>query len=423
VVSLVRWPILGRWLRDHGRREQIDRLTVGMASVERRIAAYREISERILHTPPSSSATAAPRMIYDQYSDTPFVLFYGWTDDGRTGVALQLEQRHLLAEFLTTRALQRYRRHITITDGSGGWVAGARRVRSPIVLDLPFTRTLTHLRVGLREEAVFDRQDRLSDQWVTPLAIIAMFFVLGMAALVGQARAARQQAILLQRQRDFTTRVTHELKTPLAGIRLMAENIELGAYRGEPQLRDMAQRIMEEADRLSERVNEVLSVSRDRSIPDPEPFDPEEAVLEAVDQWGPRMEAAGVRLVADLHPTAEVMGDGAAVRDAVSCLLDNALKYRSEERASEVLLELQQHGSWVELSVADNGLGVPAEMRASIFERFVRVEGPNRGKAGGHGLGLAQVLSIAEKHRGTALCAEGIDGGAKFTLRLPALPG
>ena len=145
-----------------------------------------------------------------------------------------------------------------------------------------------------------------------------------------------------------------------------------------------------------------------------------EAALAAIDQWGPRLEAAGVGFAADLHPTDEVLGDFDALRDALSCLLDNALKYRREDSSAHVWLKLFQEGRFVELSVTDNGLGVPTDMRRSIFERFVRVEGDNRGRSGGHGLGLSQVAEIARAHRGRVVCEEGIEGGSRFVLRLPA---
>jgi signal transduction histidine kinase len=127
-----------------------------------------------------------------------------------------------------------------------------------------------------------------------------------------------------------------------------------------------------------------------------------------------------VGFAADLHPTDEVVGDMETLRDAISCLLDNALKYRREDRAAHVWMKLEQTGRWVVVSVTDDGLGVPKEMRKSVFNQFVRVEGDNRGKAGGHGLGLAQVAQIARAHGGVARCEEGVDGGARFSLRLPA---
>jgi two-component system phosphate regulon sensor histidine kinase PhoR len=260
--------------------------------------------------------------------------------------------------------------------------------------------------------------ERLDDQWMIPMVVILMCVVLGAVALAAQIRADRQQQQLLLRQREFTTRVTHELKTPLAGIRVMAENLESGVYANPAQQREVARSIVHEADRLASRVEEILAVGKARKLPEPEPFDPEEVVLEAIDLWGPRLEHGGVTLHADLHPTDPIVGDAAAARDAVGCLLDNALKYRREGGEPQVWLTLQQDGTEVVIEVSDNGIGVPPSMREAIFERFVRVEGPNRGMAGGHGLGLAQVREAAEAHRGSVECLESTEGGARFVLRL-----
>jgi signal transduction histidine kinase len=420
LLGRVRHPIL-KELRSNDHRADADRLEVLLSRAERRVQAWTEIRDKILQPARNGQVSEGTRFIYDQYSATPWLLFYGWSPNGRLGVALELEQSAVLDEILASEPLRGLKPWLTVTDAGGEWVAGVRR-GGPVVISVPFTRTLAHLRLGLHQEAIERDLADLQFQWVTPLSVVAFCAVLGGIALFVQARASRQQAALLGRQREFTTRVTHELKTPLAGIRVMAENLETGAWSDPSQVRAAAGRILAETDRLTGRVDEVLAVARTRSIPNPEPVDPEEALLVAIDDWGPRLEQAGVRLLADLNPTDAVRGDAGALTDAVACLLDNALKYRREDRPDpKVWLVLSQSGKWVEIAVTDNGIGVPAKMRGAIFDRFVRVEGPNRGTAGGHGLGLAQVREIAEAHGGTVACSEGVEGGARFTLRLPAV--
>ncbi len=414
LVQYLRRPII-RELRSHGKKEAASRLESAAAQSERRLRAWEEIGQRILPRPPSR-ATEAPRFIYDQYSDTPFLLFYGPVRNGEMGAALQLDQPLLIADFLAT--MRRYRQHLVVTDAKGNWVAGAR-TGGPISVQVPFSQTLTHLRVGLRQGAVDESVARLDNQWALPLVVIAVFVILGLLALVAQLRADQRQEQLLIRQREFTARVTHELKTPLAGIRVIAENIEFGVYKTAQEQRDNARAIVREADRLAQRVDEILTVAKERKPPEPTLFDPEEAALEAIEDWGPRLQHAGVQLHADLHPVESIRGDYAAVRDAIACLLDNTLKYRNESRTdSQVWFSMKQDGSHVVIEVSDNGIGVPAAMRRSIFEKFVRVEGPHRGTAGGHGLGLALVKDVAKQHGGSAECWEGVDGGARFVVRL-----
>lgn len=422
LLHLVDFPIVAR-LKQGGRLDEARRLELARSRAERRVKAWREISGRILPLEPPEGTSPQPRIIYDQYtgdSEVPFLLYYSWVQDNNIGIALQLDQSLLLRDLLHT--LRRYEDDLVVSDLASRYVAGVRRGQE-VTVSVPFTRTLTHLRVGLRDTAVTGRAASMSGQWSVPLLIISVTVVLALLMLSAFVRTSRQQRELLERQRDFATRVTHELKTPLAGIRLMAENLEVGAWRTDAQRVEMARRIQQEADRLRERVDEVLAVARTRSVPNPEPFDPEEPLLEVVDSWGPRLETAGVGFTADLEPTSSVLGDATAVRDAVSCLLDNALKYRREDIDDpQVALTLTQQGQTIVIAVTDNGLGVPASHRKRIFERFVRVEGPNRGRSGGHGLGLAQVADIARVHGGAVDCRDGLDGGTTFEIRLPALP-
>lgn len=402
-------------LRRTGQDEFANRIASADQMARRRVDAFRHIRANLLNRP--AQADAPPRWVYDQLADDPYLLFTRWTRDGSQGVALQVDQDLLLQAF--QRDMRSLRRHLTIRNADG-----TRRLAGPageIAVEIPFSTTLTHLRVGLRQEAVDEPMARLSNQWTFPLVLALVMVAFGVLSIVKQRQAELRSHALLARQREFATRVTHELKTPLAGIKVMAENLELGHFDGEREREEMASAIQREADRLTERVNEILAVAKERTVREPVAFDPEEPLLAAVDLWGPRLERAGVHFEADLEPTDELFGDPDALRDAVSCLLDNALKYRDEERDDpSVWLTLTQEGPRIRIEVVDNGLGVPAPQRASVFERFVRVEGPNRGKAGGHGLGLAQVAEIARAHDGTVRCTDGVDGGARFTIELPA---
>ncbi|MEN0061836.1 MAG: HAMP domain-containing sensor histidine kinase [Myxococcota bacterium] len=399
----------------HGRHQDARRLETVWGRAERRRAAFREIRDKIATQMPESDEK--PRFIWDQYSDTPFLVFFGWSNGH--GTAFQIEQQLLLKDFLA--GTREYRHQITITNADGEWVTGAPSHPNEAYVEIAPFKGLTHLRVRVNEAALDSLAQMRSEHWLLPFGIMGICMVLGIAALAALERFTRRQYELLNRQRAFTTRVTHELKTPLAGIRVMAENLEAGVFRTDEQRQEMARRIVEEADRLKARVDEVLDVARERTIPSPEPTDPEESVLEAIDQWGPRLEQAGVKLHADLHPTDEVLGDSGALRDAVGILLDNALKYRKPDSdAPQVWLELSQENRQIRIAVADNGLGVPKAMRKAIFDRFVRIEGPNRGPSGGHGLGLNQAREIVEAHKGSLVCTDGVDGGARFVIRLPA---
>lgn len=390
-----------------------------LTRAEQRLAAWREIQQTALRALGSGrQATAGARFTADQYSETPYLLFSRQATAEAPGVALLLRQDALIQDFLD--ALPGYRDGLHISDVAGRYIAGASDPVSdgPVVT---FRDTLRHLQIRVSASTLDQRLRQIRGAarfWIA--LIVGGCILLGIGALWAQAEANRSHRELLKRQREFTTRITHELKTPLAGIRVMAENLSFGAFRSDEQRREMADRIVDEADRLTQRVNEILQLSQRRTVPEPERFDPEEPLLDLVDHWAPRYDQAGIRFLADLAPVDPILGDPIAVRDAVSCLLDNALKYRREDIDSAVWLNLRQDGRTIEIEVLDNGIGVPRDEREAIFKAFTRVEGPNRGRAGGHGLGLHQVAEIARTHRGTIRCETGVDGGSRFVLRVPA---
>ena len=396
-----------------GRAQDVERLAQLEAQSNQRLAAWTEVQQSIERLGRTRQSMAA-RLVVDPYGDDPYLLYYSQLPDERRGVAVLVKHNRLI-DSIYRSASQRFPDGVFLQDERERMVRGGGT--AALTVDLP--RTLQRVRVGLSTAYVDSRMRPLLGQKVIPIAITLICVALGLGALFSLTMTNQEHRRLLSRQREFTQRVTHELKTPLAGMKVMAENLALGAWKTDAQRDAMAERIVDEADRLTARVNEILAFSRTRAISTKERFDIEEPLLEAITVWGPRYEMGDVKLTADFDATDPVMGDPLALRDAVSCLLDNAFKYRREDLKSEVVVNLRQIERSIEVEVIDNGMGVPIEYRRDIFKRFVRVEGPNRGKAGGHGLGLAQVNDIIRQHRGSIRCEDGMDGGSRFIIRLP----
>jgi two-component system, OmpR family, phosphate regulon sensor histidine kinase PhoR len=250
---------------------------------------------------------------------------------------------------------------------------------------------------------------------VLPIAIAG---ALGLLALIGSFQADRRQREFVARQQAFIARVTHEFKTPLAGIKLMAESLQMGFPQNPEQSEIFIEKILMETDRLELRINEVLQVAKRAELKKMELIDAEMLMLELYDVWHPRFsEIKGVlRLEREGN---EFFGDLDLIKDALNNLLSNAIKYRNPNRNLRTIFRIEEKGNWMEFSVSDNGIGVPVTERKRIFERFVRIETDNRGFSGGHGLGLAFVAETAEAHKGTVRCTDGINGGAKFSFRIP----
>lgn len=380
---------------------------------QRRMATFQEVRDRKWNLKDVPTIAAGPRLLVDQYGDPPYLLLLARLEMGALLGGVQLDQPLLIRDFLKT-VPESLREWVTVRDPTGrvlGGEAGA------LEFTVAFTRVLPHLRVGLTDGAyVPERGLRTAAVQLVPIVI---GILIGVFSLWGLVRSDRQQALLLQRQREFMARVTHELKTPLAGIRLMAENLEMGSFRDGAQREKFARQIVKEAERLGQRLDEVIRAASRPIEERREPVDPVALIEQIADRWRPLLDQQGVALTVEPPQGAGAMlARPSFLRDALTNLVDNALKYRDPEKRSEVWLRVRIERRWVQFEVVDNGLGVPVNMRKAIFERFRRVEGPGRGRAGGHGLGLAFVAEAAQMHGGKVECREGVDGGARFILRV-----
>ena len=221
------------------------------------------------------------------------------------------------------------------------------------------------------------------------------------------------QAALLQSQKSLLANASHELRSPLARIRMA---VELSGTQGSPAARDEIRRSITELDQL---VDEILLASR---------LDAREAdigTVESVDLIGLLAEeCARVGAVFELPEcTGEVVVPGVVklLRRAVRNLLENAVRHGRRTGRAEVVAQLSLQGGHAVLHIDDRGPGVPPDQRERIFEPFYRLPGASE-REGGVGLGLALVRQIAARHGGSVACDNREGGGARFTLRLPKSP-
>jgi two-component system, OmpR family, sensor histidine kinase SenX3 len=219
---------------------------------------------------------------------------------------------------------------------------------------------------------------------------------------------------------DFVANTSHELKTPVGALALLAETVEDAADDPEA-VRRFAGRMRQEASRLTNLVQDMITLSRIQAaepIPDPVPVKLDAVVAEALDRCRMKASARGIELAATGTHGLSVLGDEDLLVTALRNLLDNAVAYSPDKTRVDVSTRLAGRDA-VEISVADQGIGIPERDLERIFERFYRVD-PARSRAtGGTGLGLAIVKHVTAAHGGevTVLSAEG--AGSTFTLRLP----
>jgi signal transduction histidine kinase len=245
---------------------------------------------------------------------------------------------------------------------------------------------------------------------------------------LGQAINAMAQQVQTtqQAQRDFLANVSHDLKTPLTSIQGFAQAIQEGAAQSPEAIQRSASIIHAEAERMRRLVEGLLDLTKlntSLSALQRAPLDLRALLASMLDRFALRAQDKGVTLTAELpDQLPSLKGDADRLAQVFGNLIDNALKYTPAN--GRVVLAAAARPDGVEISVQDNGPGIPPADLGRIFERFYQVEKSRaRGVDGGVGLGLAISKEIVEAHGG-ALTAESVVGlGSKFTVRLPvALP-
>jgi two-component system sensor histidine kinase SenX3 len=220
-------------------------------------------------------------------------------------------------------------------------------------------------------------------------------------------------------RRDFIANISHELKTPIGAISLLAEALA-DAADDPTAVEKFSKSLGKESKRLTNLIKDVVQLSRIQSaevVANAEVVDLSTVVMEALDRNSYRAEARNVKITYDAPEGIEVIGDPEMLTVAVKNLIENAILY--SEEGAPVGVGLRQLDDVAEIAVTDSGLGIPPEDQTRIFERFYRVD-PSRSRAtGGTGLGLAIVKHVASTHNGEVKLFSKPGVGSTFTLRIP----
>jgi two-component system sensor histidine kinase SenX3 len=218
---------------------------------------------------------------------------------------------------------------------------------------------------------------------------------------------------------DFVANISHELKTPVGALAVLAE--AASDSDDLDVMRRLTSRMVDEAHRAARTIDDLLELSRIElgGTAVQETLDVEQVLSEAIqrsrmvsDQRGIAVRMAG----GDFHGKA--VGDSRQLVSALANLIDNAVKYSDE--GNSVTVSANEHDGWVDLVVDDQGVGIPARDLDRIFERFYRVDQARSRATGGTGLGLAIVRHVATNHGGDVLVRSQEGVGSTFTLRVPS---
>ncbi len=224
-------------------------------------------------------------------------------------------------------------------------------------------------------------------------------------------------------RRDFVANISHELKTPIGALSLLSEAV-LGAKDEPESVVKFATRMQSEAKRLTDLVQEIINLSRlQDSDPLQEPTEVSVAYLvkEAIDQSQINAENRGVTVNFNEESEAKILGDRDQLIMALQNLIDNAINYSPENTKVAVTSRVKNH--IVEISITDQGIGIPEADLVRIFERFYRVDPARSRQTGGTGLGLSIVKHVAAKHGGDVKVWSAENVGSTFTLMLPEYSG
>lgn len=243
----------------------------------------------------------------------------------------------------------------------------------------------------------------------------------GRVALVVEDRTESRRIEAVRR--DFVANVGHELKTPVGALSLLAEATKDAADDPEA-VRHFTQRMQRESSRLTRLVQDIIDLSRLQGtdpLAERTRVELGRVIAEAVDRCSELARSRGIDIAVGGPPDLVVEGDERQLVTAVSNLLQNAVTYSPEGTHVAVAAAAAADG-WVEVSVTDQGIGIPASEHERIFERFYRVDPARSRDTGGTGLGLAIVKHVATGHGGSVQVWSREGSGSTFTFRLPPTP-
>jgi len=221
-------------------------------------------------------------------------------------------------------------------------------------------------------------------------------------------------------RRDFVANVSHELKTPVGALSLLAETI-LSAADEPDQVKHFAERMQTEASRLASLIQDVIDLSRlqsDDPMTRAEVVDVEVLVTRAFDEVRTLAVSRDIELIRSDEAGVEIYGDRGQLLTALRNLLTNAIVYSPQ--GTRVAVSSRMNEGIAEIVVKDQGIGIPSHDLDRIFERFYRVDQARSRSTGGTGLGLAIVKHVCQNHGGECIVWSEVGTGSTFTLRLPA---
>ncbi|MCP2627024.1 two-component system sensor histidine kinase SenX3 [Mycolicibacterium smegmatis] len=233
-----------------------------------------------------------------------------------------------------------------------------------------------------------------------------------------QSEHARMEAT----RRDFVANVSHELKTPVGAMSVLAEAL-LASADDPDTVRRFAEKMVAESHRLADMIGELIELSRLQGaerLPDLDAVDVDSIVSEAVSRHKVAADNSQISITTDAPTGYRVLGDEGLLVTAIANLVSNAIAY--SPNGTDVSISRRKRGGNIEIAVTDRGIGIAKDDQERVFERFFRVDKARSRATGGTGLGLAIVKHVAANHNGSIRLWSQPGTGSTFTLSIPEYP-
>ena len=363
---------------------------------------------------------ASPRRLFP--TDTGAHLAF-WHDEPFAGLVLS---ERVLAEWVWPRtfaAMTDQQLDVAVRAANGHLVFGANPDEPPaftLTRSLQGTELPWQVQVWPRApEALYADLVRRQNLTLAMLVLVSALLVFGSYLTV---RTVRRELEVARLQSEFVSTVSHEFRSPLAGIRQLGEMLMRGRVKSDERAQHYYRLIVRESDRLGRLVENVLNFSRmedGRKEYRFEPLEPTPWLHELVEDFQTAVAERGISVVARIPESLPVLsGDREALTSAVQNLLDNAVKYGPDSKT--VWLDAEARNGSVSIRVRDRGLGISDDDRTRLFEKFYRGSGEITRRVKGVGLGLSLVKQIVTAHGGSIEVDSRLGEGSTFSLSLRA---
>jgi signal transduction histidine kinase len=312
---------------------------------------------------------------------------------------------------------------ITISEENGRILYSNAAAQNGYLLESNFDRPFSNWKAGIAlKNTNVDELARNSFLHSAGATVLVVVFLLGGMALT--IRATDREARLAQAKSNFVSNVSHELKTPLSLLSLFSEILELGRVNSEEKKTEYYRIIRHESLRLNKMIDNILDFSKIEAGRKTYVFadgDMAEVIEQVLSSYRYQIINSGFDIQTNIQPSLPpVLIDRDAMAQAISNLLDNAIKYSGEVK--ELSITTQTLGPDLYIEITDRGIGIPRAEQAKIFEKFYRVGDGLVHNVKGSGLGLSLVKHIIEAHHGTISVESDAGKGSRFTIRLPLAP-